>query len=214
MIRLKYSSRFFIGYFLNSKDCKECNEQETKVEQKENVKPNSKAHTSQEEKKEYNGEEYTVHYDPSLYESDYGVSMKVANNFKTVKIDIDLKTLSAAYGNSLDLGNNSFSKELNFDKKVRQIFFGQFGQAVGGEILFFLMEDGTIEYIPLYKEVAKANWKSIATENKMNSYGKLEGINDAVLLYPMEVYGEFGYYSVGAMRSDGSFYDLNDFVNN
>ena len=65
-------------------------------------------------------------------------------------------------------------KITNFNKKVVDIFISIFGQEYYGTVVFFLMEDGTVEYLP----VAYA-----LKNNNIKSYGKINGLNDIVKFY-------------------------------
>ena len=71
------------------------------------------------------------------------------------------------------------------------------------------MEDGTVEYIQVFEDLT--NWNTLSNDQKMNSRGKIAGVNDVVMLFPMSVTSFSGYVSVGAERKDGSFYDLTEF---
>ena len=42
-------------------------------------------------------------------------------------------------------------RDINFTKKVMDIFFGGIGQDASGDTILFLMEDGTVQYLPLKK---------------------------------------------------------------
>lgn len=71
-----------------------------------------------------------------------------------------------------------------------------FGNGLGGETLFFLMEDGTVEYIPIIKAVQ---------EGKFQSFGKIPGVESVVKFYTAHNYG--GSVPL-AQRVDGDYYDL------
>lgn len=89
-------------------------------------------------------------------------------------------------------------KTVKFDKKVIQVLFTGFGQAPGHETIFFLMEDGTVEYIP-YKK---------ALTGEMKSYGAIPNVTDVVKLFTgtCEIIGAGA--DVFGQRADGSFYLL------
>ena len=89
---------------------------------------------------------------------------------------------------------------------IKQLLFGEFGQATGGECILFLMEDGTVEYIPLLKDI-NDNWGQQDNTKKANSYGKLDGVKDIISLIPAEA---DGYHTILARQVDGTVIDLNE----
>ena len=174
--------------------------------EKQTIPADSKAHSSYVEK----GEEYDTKYIPHYYDNGYGVSLSILEDKKTVEIGLTLELTGAAY--DLDLGQGSYTKKLTFDREVTQVTLAKFGQAAGGEVILFVMADGTIEYIPLYHEVRKDNFVSLPDSEKLNSYGKVQGVTNVVYVQDLEVNGMSGYYSAEAVRSDKTFYDLIDFI--
>lgn len=202
---------FGLGLFLGKKVFVENNNKEKEPVNNENTETNTpaptseKAHTSFVEK---NGE-YELNYSQSVYDNNFGLSMYLLSDQKSVRITVSKYAIKDIY--QVDI-KEDFTKVLNFDKKVLQIFFGGFGQGVGAETIVFLMEDGTIEYIPFYKEISKTNWSSLSESEKMNSYGTVNGVTNVIGLYKLSVDSEFsGYISIGATRKDGSFYNLFEF---
>ena len=88
------------------------------------------------------------------------------------------------------------SIEINFSTKVNDIYASGFGQVIGYETLLFLMEDGTVEYIPVVK----------AMQEKMSqSCGKIPGVENIVKFYTTSGYG--GVNLLG-QRADGDYYNL------
>lgn len=80
---------------------------------------------------------------------------------------------------------------------------------MSGDIILFLMDDGTIEYIPVYKALVTSGVDGLI------SYGTLQDLKDIVK-----------FYSVGAIRNpvgssvtilaqtkDGTLYDLAPIIN-
>lgn len=69
--------------------------------------------------------------------------------------------------------------------------------------LFILMEDGSVEYIPLYDAIR---------DNNIKSYGKINDIENITNLYSVCAKKKGspigGFQSIIAQKSDGSFYDL------
>ncbi len=76
------------------------------------------------------------------------------------------------------------------------------------------MADGTVEYIPIYKELSNPNWKNLSDSERFNSRGAIPGMTNVVGFLYLQVDNMSGYYSVGAIRKDGTFYDLMEFLPN
>lgn len=83
------------------------------------------------------------------------------------------------------------------------ILLTNFGNGGHSETLFFLMDDGTIEYMPLFKAIET---------NNLKSYGKLPNLSNAIKFYKGSSCPKEGFTGCGhdalAQRADGSFYGL------
>ena len=90
------------------------------------------------------------------------------------------------------------SSEINFDKKIVDIFFGGMGQSSTGDTLFILLEDGTVEYIPIVHMFNNV-------QGAVVSYGKINGINDVV---KFSLSSTPNGVTTLAIKNDGTFYDL------
>ena len=180
---------FYIGKISNGcETCKKCEE----------VVKDPKAHNIG--KNVINGQ--NVIYD--IYANDNIMGIQVGSNSdqKSVTIDVYKDAINKYF--NMNLGSN-ISAVTSFNQKLLNVFIGYFGQAAGQEYLLFLLEDGTIEYIPIYKELLNGG--------NFNSYGKIVGVNDVIgFVYLTVEKTNFDYYSVGAVRSDGTIYDLMDFL--
>lgn len=90
--------------------------------------------------------------------------------------------------------------------KVVDVFISGFGNGMGDETAFFLMDDGTVEYMPILKAREK---------NDYRSYGKLPGVKNVIKFIEGELYegGPHGAL-VGsfAQRADGKLYRLLDII--
>lgn len=87
---------------------------------------------------------------------------------------------------------------IKLDKKIADIHFSGMGQDAKGDTLFILLEDGTVEYIPIVHMFNHAQEKAI-------SYGKINGVSDVVKIVSANMPGGI---TTLAIRSDGTFYDL------
>ena len=90
------------------------------------------------------------------------------------------------------------SSTITFDKKIIDIFFGSMGQSSTGDTLFILLEDGTVEYIPIVHMFNHAQAAPI-------SYGKINGVTDVTKFV---LSSTTGGVTTLAVKSDGSFYDM------
>ena len=98
-----------------------------------------------------------------------------------------------------------------FSGKIQSAIIGEFGQTVTAPFpAFYLMEDGTVEYNPILKEVSGPRDNKLVLHDKFESQGKVSGVNGVVKLYT--ALADTGYTGGGrttlAAKADGSFYDL------
>lgn len=94
--------------------------------------------------------------------------------------------------------NNVSSSTIKFDKRIIDIFFGSMGQSSSGDTLFILLEDGTVEYIPIVHMFNHAQDTPI-------SYGKINGVADVTKFV---LSSTANGVTTLAIKSDGSFYDM------
>lgn len=95
----------------------------------------------------------------------------------------------------------------NFQGKIKDFYYMLFGQGYGDEKLYFVMEDGSVEYIPVDKAFNAKNIKS---------YGKIAELNNIVKIHQVtsESYDNENNQLVGGGASalaedkDGNLYDL------
>lgn len=80
-----------------------------------------------------------------------------------------------------------------------------FGQAIGDETVFFLMDDGTVEYLPVIKAIK---------ENKFESYGKLPGLENVIGFPQIQItYGVVGGgVNAYTQTADGKVYSLYEII--
>ena len=103
--------------------------------------------------------------------------------------------------------SESFSDTVTFktDKKVLRIYNCQFGQGLGQETIVMIMEDGTVEYMPIAYAIKN---------NDFRSYGKIEGIeNAAEVMYASAhtIEPGMGYIALLVVEKDGTAHDLTDY---
>ena len=90
------------------------------------------------------------------------------------------------------------SDKINFDKKIVDVFFGGMGQSSSGDTLFILLEDGTVEYIPIVHMFNHV-------QGAVSSYGKIKGVSDVV---KFTLSSTSTSVTTLAIKNDGTFYDL------
>lgn len=94
--------------------------------------------------------------------------------------------------------NDMIDSKINFDKKIVDIFFGEMGQDSSGDTLFILLEDGTVEYIPVVHMFNHVQAEVV-------SYGKIINISDVI---KFTLSSTSNGVTTLAIKSDGAFYDL------
>ena len=121
---------------------------------------------------------------------------------KTVWVNIDYDTISDGGHNKV---NNKGQKgyTLTFNKKVVDIVYATYGIDLSYETILFLMEDGTVEFLPI---------DDAAIKGQIKSYGQVENITNIVKFYPNisagRTNGVGGYVTTLAQSSDGTIYDI------
>lgn len=89
-----------------------------------------------------------------------------------------------------------------------------------GITLFYLMEDGTVEYTPMFTKKRDSQNNSYYDSTSINGNYEtkraITGVRDAIKLYTVNSYVESGGVSMTtiAATKDGSFYDLGILINN
>lgn len=94
--------------------------------------------------------------------------------------------------------NDMINSKINFDKKIVSVFFGEMGQDSLGDTLFILLEDATVEYIPI---VHMFNH----TQSEVKSYGKINGVSN---VEKFTLSNTTNGVTILGIKKDGTFYDL------
>lgn len=146
----------------------------------------------------------------SLSVNAVGISVVVDNTRKKARISTNAATISNLFGLSWVTAVDPNVYELidikTFDKKITQVLIDGSGQDATNATILYLMEDGTVEYVPILKDI-NTNWGQTDNTKKFNSYGKLNGISDIISLVPAEAQG---YHTDLARKVDGTVIDLAD----
>lgn len=146
--------------------------------------------------------------------ANYGhtINISLDETRKIVTLSYNRKVLSDTYTLNWDLtGVEDYvyeNKQLTFEKEIKDIYFGGIGQDATGDIILFLMSDGTVEYIPVYQALLSNGIEGLT------SYGVLPNITDVVKFYTVNAStGMIGSVSILAQTKDGTLYDLAPIIN-
>lgn len=129
-------------------------------------------------------------------------SLDPASN--TVNLSINWDNITRNWGISNGTARSNQYTINNFSGKVVDIYVNGIGQDATGSVALFLLEDGTVEYIPLYKALES---------NNIKSSGKISGVEDVIKFYsvgarPKGENSVGGFQTILAQKEDGTFYDL------
>ncbi len=154
---------------------------------------------------------------PNDFNTDIGMSMEINNDLKSITVKIDWSKFgpnsgATAWANSVE--NYSLT---NFDKNIKSTFIGGLGQDVIGTTLFFLMDDGSVQYTPVFRRNSDGAGNTWYEVNYVNdnfvSNGSVNGVSEVIKLYNVSASDGFGWSTVIGAKKDGSFYDLGHIIN-
>ena len=115
----------------------------------------------------------------------------------------------------------------NLSENVKEGYVGGLGHDSVGTTLFYLMNDGTVEYTKVFTKKFDSNGALYfninyiyekdaygrSTGEHFESQGKIDGVNNIVKLYSANAStGTSGFATVIAATKDGSFYDLANII--
>ena len=105
-----------------------------------------------------------------------------------------------------------------FNKNVKDAIVGTVGQDASSAILFYLMEDGTVEYTRVFDNGLNYTYEKDSegriTGEHFETQGAVKNVKDVVKFYNVDVHiinGSGWMTTIGATK-DGSFYDLGEIV--
>lgn len=147
-------------------------------------------------------------YNYNLMASGHLASAKLQSDNKTVIVTIDYDDISSSTGN--DVSSTGIKEHtVSFSKQVADIYYGEYSLDTTYGTLLFLMEDGTIEYIPIL---------DAAVKGQIVSYGPISNVNNIVKLYSNIIATSKGnvgaYYTTFAQSTDGTLYDIMTILSN
>jgi len=173
------------------------NEKDVEVEEDTNVKENESNYVSLEIK-----DENCINSNTSTYKVRYGFdNMSISiNDDNTVTLSISQLSMWGGLTNYSDYETFTIN---NLGKKVIDVHAGGLSQDIGTITIIFLMEDGTLEYIPLYKALQLHN---------VQSYGSVANVDGIIKLYSAGAFPKDsplgGSFTILAQKADGTYYDL------
>ncbi len=141
------------------------------------------------------------------------INVRLDNTRKIATLSFNRKTLSDTYGLNWDttgvVEGTVEDKTITFTQGIKDVYVGGIGQDMSGDIILFLMDDGTVEYIPVYKAL------STGGVDGLTSYGTLQDLKDVVKFYSvMAIRNPVGSsVTILAQTKDGTLYDLAPIIN-
>lgn len=166
--------------------------------------------------------------DPKDTGEKVGLTITAYNN-KTVTLTTDMDVFCQYTSSTCAKGVVESTEITNFTKNVVSGFVGGEGQDQMGTTLFYLMEDGTIEYTKLFVVKTDSQGNSYYVTNNVQdkdsngkitgthyeSQGAIKGVKDVVKIYTVQATtGMSGYMTTIGMTRNGSFYDLGYAIRN
>lgn len=137
------------------------------------------------------------------------IGTKISDDKKTVTVTVNWDGLKEVYP-TLN-GKTTSSYSISFDKNVRAVYVNGWGQGWGQETIFYLMEDGTVEYTPVTTKVVEGLAGSVESFS-LKSYGAIPGVEGVVILAMGDEFPTNSEYGGGmailGIKSTGDFYDL------
>ena len=141
--------------------------------------------------------------------SKYGLSMSINQDKMSVTLNIDWATFGGA---SAYASTEKTYQVTGFTSKVKAAYIGDVGQDATGITLFFLMEDSTVSYMPMFIWKKDTQGNGYSQMNYTNDNFVIKGVlptaKDVINLYIANASNGSGYITTIAATKDGSFYDL------
>lgn len=148
--------------------------------------------------------------------SDLSVSVNSDKTSATLKIDW---TGFGPISGEESYPNTTKSYQITgFTSKIKAAYIGDMGQDATSITLFFLMEDSTVSYMPMFiwKKDSQGNieLQMNYTGENFTVKGVLPKAKDVVELYTVNASNGSGWVTTIAATKDGSFYDLGELFTN
>ncbi len=183
---------------------------EKKTEKENEIKSEEKESTQLENAKKVTGIDLNKCINSNSYQytlTNYtlsGLNFSLDPASSTVNLSINWDNITRNWGISNGAARSNQYTINNFSGKVVDMHIDGIGQDATGSVALFLLEDGTVEYIPLYKALES---------NNIKSSGKISGVENIIKFYsvgarPKGENSVGGFQTILAQKEDGTFYDL------
>lgn len=126
----------------------------------------------------------------------------VNSDRKSAVLTTDWEYAHNVWGFTPNGGNGAYEQYNadNFSSEIVSVISTGWGQTSDYSTLLFLMKDGSVEYIPVYKAYKTGTFKS---------FGKISGVTD--IAYIGNATATYGEEPI-AMKADGTFYRLSELL--
>lgn len=159
---------------------------------------------------------YSNEYDG---EADVGLSINVNSDRKSATLNIDWSKFGPHSTASTWSSSVETYQITGFSKNIQNTYIGVIGQDAMGITLFYLMNDGTVEYTPIFIQKTDSQNNTYydmnySSANQFSTNGTIAGVANVIKFYTVNASNGSGWLTtIGATR-DGSFYDLGAVIMN
>lgn len=151
--------------------------------------------------------------------SNHGLSMRINPDKKSITLSIDWQIFGPLSNATAWADQVKDYQIIGFSKSINRAFVGDLGQDSMGITLFYLMEDGTVEYTPMFiKKTDSQNnlyyAMNYASFDGFTTSGMIAGVDGIINIYIADAYIKDGggYYTTLCATKDGSFYNLGTII--
>ena len=154
------------------------------------------------------GVTYTYEIVPSTV--NVSVDAKVNDNKKSVEVKINWADYSKIYDDESlkDKGTLTYTVT-GFKGNVRKVYVSGYGQGTGYETIYYVMEDGTVEFTGIADSLSK---NGPTNNDALKISGKIDNVTGVTQIAYATSAPKDSEYGAGlaviGVRTDGSFYDL------
>ena len=136
----------------------------------------------------------------------YGMYYSVEPDGKTIVLNVIPNELKKYFPDlSIDPVHG---KTITFDSKVKRVYIGSVGNGseTTGEVMFCILEDGSVQCMNLYNAISSSTY----------NFTKLDDVSDIVEVknVSFSYKNGIGYSTIVAFNKDGKFYDLQNTLRN
>ena len=148
-------------------------------------------------------------------DEDVGFSLKINEDKKSVTVTIDEKgSKLISNATTSTWSTEPYDEQISgFNKNIKSTFISGIGQSAESTIFFFIMEDGTLQYVKLFERKSNDDGTTYYSKD-MTTIQEVPDVEGIVKLYGSNSFApqSTGYYTTLAAKADGSFYDLSQII--